>query len=302
MPRARAAALRHTRRMIFPRELGVSVFLMILLLATARAVAQAPPPQASSSDERAGLPLWEAGLVAGGARVADYPGAGQSHARGLVAPVFIYRGRVLRVDQGAIRGLLFDSPDWELDLSASAAFNARDNDLRRGMPDLDYLFGVGPQLVYKGWRGSGAGPTLHLKTRALFSTDFKDIERRGVSFDPDIRWRLRPQALSRSAVQLWIQPTWASRALHRYFYAVDPAHATATRPAHAARAGYLGTEFGATLSRRERPGLSWFVTARALSLHGAANRDSPLMRDRFNLNLGAGVVWTPWHSAARATE
>lgn len=287
--------------MIFSRELVAALFTFALLLVTARAVAQAPPAQAPA-DERVGLPLWEAGLVAGAVRVADYPGAGQSHARGFIAPVFVYRGRVLRVDQGAIRGLLFDTPDWELDVSASAAFNARDNELRRGMPDLDYLFGVGPQLVYKGWRGSGGGPTVHLKTRALFSTDFKDIERRGYSFDPDVRWRLRPQALPKAAVTLWVQPTWASRALQQYFYAVDPAHATASRPAHAARAGYLGTEFGATLSRREHRSLSWFVTARALSLHGAVNRDSPLLRDRFNLNLGAGIVWTPWHSASRATE
>jgi outer membrane protein len=286
--------------MVLPHGLGFAV-LLTLSLAAVRVTAQVAPAE-TSTDERGGLPLWEAGLAAGGGRVADYPGADQSHARGIVAPVFVYRGRVLRVDQGAIRGRVFDTPDWELDLSATAAFNARGNELRRGMPGLDYLFGVGPQLVYKGWRRGGTGPTLHLKTRALFSTDFRRIDRRGFSFDPDLRWRFMPQALPRAALTVSVQPTWASRALQQYFYSVDPPFATASRPAYAARAGYLGTEFAATLSRREGRSLSWFVTARALSLHGAANVGSPLLRDRSNLNLGAGIVWTPWHSVSRAME
>lgn len=253
----------------------------------------------AQSSESTGLPVWELGVAGGGGRVADYPGAGQSHTRGLVAPVFIYRGRVLRIDGGSIRGRLLDAPDWELDLSATGAFNARDNELRRGMPGLDWLFGVGPQLVYKGWVKNGSGPSLHLKTRALFSTDFKGVETRGASFDPELRWRIPSQALPRATWSLSVQPNWASRELHRYFYEVAPAYATAERPAYAARSGYLGTEFGLTLLRRERASLSWFVAARAMSLRGAANEGSPLLRDKTQLNLGLGVVWTPWHSTAR---
>lgn len=263
-------------------------------LAASASVAQESPPARTADD--AGQPRWELGLAAGGGRVADYPGADESHARGIVLPVFIYRGPVLRVDGGGIRGRVFDSPDWELDLSATAAFNARDNDARRGMPGLDYLFGVGPQLVYKGFRSRTGGPTVHLKTRAIFSTDFDRIDQRGATFDPELRWRFRPWSESRSTLTLSVQPTWASRALHAYFYDVDPAHATAVRPAYRARAGYLGTDLGATLSGRTTPTLSWFVTARAMSMHGAANAESPLMRDKLNLNVGAGIVWTPWQS------
>jgi MipA family protein len=287
----------------FPLRAAAFALTVLILfpLAATRAAAQASPPE-NTTDEPAGLPLWEAGVVAGGWQVPDYPGADQSHARGIVAPVFIYRGRVLRVDQGAIRGRLFDTPDWEFDLSATGAFNARDNEFRRGMPGLDYLFGVGPQLIYKGWQRGGSGPSLHLKTRALFSTDLRHFDRRGFSIDPDLRWRFLPAGLPRGALTLSVQPTWASRALHQYFYEVAPAFATPTRPAYVARSGYLGTDLVATLSRREGRSLSWFLTARALSLHGAANRESPLLRDRSNFTLGAGLVWTPWHSAARAPE
>jgi len=263
--------------------------------------AQSGPPEESSA-EAAGRPKWEAGLAGGAGRVADYPGSDQTHTRAIVAPLLIYRGPVLRVDQGGIRGRLIDRADWEFDVAATAAFNARNNDARQGMPGLDYLFGAGPQLVYRGWQRQDRGPSVHLKLRALMSTDFHRIDPRGTAFDPEVRWRLRPLAGSPTVLTLSVQPTWATRALHRYFYQVDPAYATPSRPAYEARGGYLGTDFGVGLSRRHGDSLSWFVSAHAMSLQGAANAASPLLRDKSSVSVGAGVVWTPWHSAERAVN
>ncbi|HEX6362518.1 MAG TPA: MipA/OmpV family protein [Albitalea sp.] len=273
-----------------------------LLLAAGTAWGQSSPVPEETPATGAGRPRWEVGFAAGGGRVADYPGSDQTHARGLVAPIVIYRGPVLRVDGGSIRGRVFDSPDWELDLSATGAFNARDNDARRGMPGLDWLFGVGPQLLYKGWREATGGATLHLKARAIFSTDFGRIDERGATFDPELRWRLRPLADTPTTLSLSVQPSWASRALQRYFYEVTPEQALPDRPAYAARSGYLGTELGATWHRRQGEHFSWFVTARAFALHGAANEASPLLRDKTNFSVGAGLVWTPWQSAERVPD
>jgi len=267
-------------------------------LAAAGAWAVGPASaQAAAAQDETGQPRWEAGVATGGGRVSDYPGADQTHARGIVLPVFIYRGPVLRVDDGGIRGRFVDTPDWTFDLSATAAFNARNNDARQGMAGLDYLFGVGPQWIYKGLQRRHGGPTLHLKVRALMSTNLKRIDPRGVTFDPELRWRLQPVEGSRTALTLSLQPTWASGALQRYFYQVAPGEATSTRPAFAARAGYLGTQAGATVSGRPAKGISWFVSAQFMSLRGAANVASPLLRDRSNASIGAGVVWTPWRSA-----
>lgn len=258
--------------------------------------AGASAQSAAQDADSAGRPKWEAGIALGGGRVADYPGSAESHNRGIVVPVLIYRGPVWRVDQGGIRGRLLDSPDWELNLSATAAFDARNSTAREGMPALDYLFGVGPQLIYKGFGAT----TLHLKTRALMSTDFKRIDGRGISFDPELRWRTTPFAGSNTRLTLSLQPSWASRGLQRYFYQVDASHAAPQRPAYQARAGYLGTELAATLSAQYSASLSWFVTARGMSLHGAANADSPLLRDKSNLNVGAGLIWMPWRSRSPA--
>jgi MipA family protein len=249
-----------------------------------------------------GRPLWEVGLAAGVGHVPDYPGADRSRTRGIVLPYAVYRGPVFRVDEGGIRGRVFDSAGWSFDLSATAAFNARDNAARDGMPALDYLFGVGPQWIYKGLQTRGSGPTLHLKLRALMSTDFKRLDDRGLSFDPEVRWRFPRIGGTPAALTLSLQPTWASRALHAHFYEVEPSQATASRPAYRARAGYLGTDLGASLSHSPAPGLAWFVTARLSSLHGAANVDSPLLRERGNVSVGAGLVWTPWRSSSRAAD
>lgn len=248
------------------------------------------------------LPRWEAGFAAGLGHVPDYPGADRSRTRGIVLPMLIYRGPVLRIDEGGVRGRLLDTPDWEFDLSATAAFNAKNNPSRVGMSSLDYLVGVGPQWIYKGLQTPWGGPTLHLKWRAQLSTDLKGIDSRGFSLDPELRWRLKAVAGTPAALTLSLQPTWASRALQRYFYQVDPADATPARAAYRAHAGYLGTEAAATLSDRPTRGLSWFVTARLMSLHGAANTASPLLRDRSNLSIGAGIVWTPWQSREAAVD
>jgi outer membrane scaffolding protein for murein synthesis (MipA/OmpV family) len=252
--------------------------------------------------EGAGEPKWEAGLAFGGGSINDYPGADQNHARAIVTPLLIYRGRVLRIDREGVRGRLFNNRDFELDLAASAWFDARDSRAREGMPGLDYLFGLGPQLVYKGLSEHWGHPILHLKARALVSTDFRDVHGRGVALDPEVRWQFSPAGLPRGTLTLGVQPTWASRPLMRYFYEVEPGQATPERPAYHARAGYLGTELNLLFTRRESASLTWFATARGMLLNGAANAASPLLRDKSTLSIGAGVLWTPWQSRARAAD
>ncbi|WP_260502014.1 MipA/OmpV family protein [Aquabacterium sp. J223] len=228
----------------------------------------------------------------------DYPGADRSRVRGLVLPVLLYRGPVWRVDGEGVRSRLVAQPDWTLDLSASGAFRSRDNPAREGMPPLDWLVGLGPQLVWHGWREAPGRPTLHLKARALLSTDGRDWHGRGHVLEPEVRWHwTAPLPGGPGRLSFGVQPTWASEALHRYFYEVAPSQATGRRPAWDARAGYFGTEVKLTLGRRESQALSWFVTARALSLHGAANEGSPLAKEGLNWTVGLGLVWTPWRSA-----
>lgn len=262
-----------------------------------------PGLAAAQTDVASSLPRWEAGLAAGGGRVADYPGADQAHWRAIAVPWVVYRGPIVSLDERGLRSRFVDTSHWELDLTATAAFNSRSNERRAGMPELDYLFGIGPQLVYKGWQtAGGAGASAHFKLRAIQSTDFRRIDSRGGTAAVEWRWREFGVAGPGSVLTASIEPTWASRPLQRYFYQVDPSQATAVRPTYAARAGYLGTEFGLSVRRRLTPELSWFAAANVLSLAGAANRASPLLASTTNVSLGVGLVWTPWRSREAAGD
>ena len=84
--------------------------------------------------------------------------------------------------------------------------------------------------------------------------------------------------------------TFADRKFHRYYYGVDPAYATAARPAYEARGGYAGWRALAATSRRF--GNAWvggFV--RYDQLRGAAFDDSPLVRRTSAVTFGLGVSW-----------
>ena len=131
----------HTLGRTAMRNLGAALLVAALMPSTSLA-------QPAAADQ----PKWEAGLAFGGGWVNDYPGADQNHTRGMVAPLLIYRGPVLRIDREGVRGRLFKDSDFEIDVAASAWFDAPASRAREGMPALDYLFGLGPQLVYKGLR------------------------------------------------------------------------------------------------------------------------------------------------------
>ena len=120
-------------------------------------------------------PLWEL-CVAGGALYSpDYPAADKNSLHLLALPYVIYRGDFLRLGKDSIvKGVFIDNNYAELNLSLAASFNSNSNhnNARRGMPDLDYLVEIGPQLKIKLGKLFGGRTELQLPVRAVFSTDF----------------------------------------------------------------------------------------------------------------------------------
>jgi outer membrane scaffolding protein for murein synthesis (MipA/OmpV family) len=85
-------------------------------------------------------------------------------------------------------------------------------------------------------------------------------------------------------------PLYATERLHDYYYQVDPAFATATRPAYDARAGYSGVRVTVSLSKRFRH--LWFgAFARYDDLSGTVFEDSPLVRIHRSFMTGFGIAW-----------
>ena len=257
-------------------------------------------------------PVWEAGLFTAVFDTPEYPAAGQNHTNVIAAPYFIYRGETIRIGDGAIaRAVAIDKANYELDLSLAASFgaNSEDNLARAGMPDIDFIFELGPQLkmrlrqfdfVENALAAHGSGELfLNLQARAVFSTDFSGIDHRGYVFQPMLVYRQRGWLSEKTALSVSLSPTWATEALHDYFYQVDTDFVTAQRPAYDAKGGYMGTSLALGFSFDATKDIRVFLGASTTIHDSAANQNSPLFIEKSTYSVGAGLVWRLFASEQR---
>jgi outer membrane scaffolding protein for murein synthesis (MipA/OmpV family) len=253
-------------------------------------------------------PLWEFGVGGGAIEVANYPASSERNFIALAAPYVVYRGDIFRVGgENGIRAVVVETSDFELDLSFGGAFSAdsEDNTARAGMPELDFLFEVGPQLIYrvkdfKFAQGGDARLKARLQARAVFSTDFNRIDQRGFVFEPTITYQQRGVLFKETALTVAFSVNFASEELHDYFYQVDPKFANNNRRQYNAKGGYLGADFSLGLSFPIRKNIRGFLTGSARFHQGSANQDSPLYEEDINYSLGIGFVWRLYESDTRA--
>ena len=252
---------------------------------TLLAVGWAADGALAQSDRTTTDPLWEIGVGAFGLVAPDYPASGETSFNGLALPYGIYRGDVLRVDdEDGARVVPLQTQRYEFSVSAGAAFGARSDGrgVREGMPDLDFLVELGPQVIF---RGPAFGPAarrgrldfaLQARVVASLDVDSGSASYRGLVFEPEVtaRW---PDALGPGTeLRASVGPVFATEALQSYFYGVAPRFARADRPAYDAQAGYLGTDVVVSLSTELTPRITAFGGVGAASHAGAANSGSPL--------------------------
>lgn len=253
-------------------------------------------------------PLWEVRAVGVGAYTPDYPGSEQMHLHLLPLPWIIYRGRILRTDEeGKVSALFADTRRFGLELSAQGSFPAHseDNDARRGMPDLDWLGEIGPRVrasIYY-WQNLATGRLARLNVeataRAVLSTDFSGIDLRGYVFEPAIAYDDDRFLGAATSLKASLGPVFATGGLMGYFYDVPAGFATATRPQYDSVAGYWGSRLHLRLRRALSNTLSIFAVANFDDFHGAANRDSPLLRSDYNFAVWLGASISLYRSSGR---
>jgi len=250
-------------------------------------------------------PLWELGVAAGGFYSPDYPAADKNSLHGLALPYLIYRGEFFRMGRDSIaKGVFVDNDYTELNVSLAASFNANssDNNARRGMPDLDYLAEIGPQLKIKIGELYGGKTELQLPVRAVFSTDFGRVDHRGWLFNPKLSHERKNIFKSGIDMSSSIGSSFATKKLHDYFYRVEPRFATATRPAYEADGGYLGSDITFGLSYGITDRIRAYAGWRAGYYGGSANEESPLFRQKVNASIYAGFTWSIYQSSTRVTS
>jgi len=240
----------------------------------------------------AGLPLWEAGVIGGGVTSPAYPGATEKLNLATALPYFIYRGEILRIDRSGLGARLVHSDDFEVDVGFAASLPASSKDIqaRSGMDDLGTLVEFGPRAKLTLWRPTDASRIrLELPLRAVLEFG-SGVNARGTVFEPKVSldsrdigfgWRF---SLASSLV-------FADERLGDYFYGVPVGSATGSRPAYKAKAGLLSTRLTLDAAKNITPDIRVFSILRYDSYAGAANSDSPLMRQSSGISAGVVVAW-----------
>lgn len=251
------------------------------------------------------LPVFEVGVAGGGGSIPAYPASSQNQVRGLVVPYLIYRGNVLRSDDGGVRARTSLMDGVELSVSASGGVNASSDDVtaRQGMPDLQWLGEVGPNLRFILWRGeneaSPARLVLDTPVRAVFSTDWSSVSFRGFTFAPDIAYERLHVFSQYARLRVSAGLLFGTDAYADYFYDVAPEYARPGRPAYNAQAGYVGARVSVSYRLPITERLSVVVGGRIENFSGSANADSPLYRSEWNGTVVAGFAFSLWRSEAR---
>jgi outer membrane protein len=237
-------------------------------------------------------PLWELGLGVSAVRFPDYRGSKETSTYVLPLPFVAYRGTFLRADRDGARAILFAGRRIEVDvsLSASTPSRSKDNEARRGMPDLDGTFEIGPNVNVELWQSTDRRFKLDLRLPVRQAVTLSgDPQAVGVTFSPNVNLDIRNLA-GRWNVGLLGGPLYANRRHHAYYYDVDAPYATAARPAYRAGGGYAGWRALAAASRRV--GNAWvggFV--RYDDLGDATFARSPLVTTTHAVTAGIGISW-----------
>ncbi|MAP94795.1 MAG: MltA-interacting MipA family protein [Ponticaulis sp.] len=275
---------------------AVSLGLSILCATALPASAQSDETRnANTPDE----PLWEFRIGGSVLNGPDYPGASDTSVQGVAAPLFIYRGERIRFGEyGVARAIAAKEKRFELDVSLDAAYSANsDNDgARQGMPDLDYLFQIGPQAIIRlsdtGWQSDGRKEwRIHVPVRAVASTDFTSIDHAGYIAEPQLIYQRKYGGELRSSWSVTLFSTFADESLADYWYEVPTQFATATRPAYDASAGYISTGLRASWTKELTDKFQIFLTYQGRSFAGAENKDGPLLTEDFTHAASIAFVW-----------
>jgi outer membrane scaffolding protein for murein synthesis (MipA/OmpV family) len=258
------------------------------------ATATAPVEEAPGARQ----PLWEVGIAGAVGSVADYPASDRYRVRVVPFPYFVYRGAFLRSDENGTRVRTQVRSNVELDISGGASFATHSNDSgpRAGMPDLDYLLELGPNLKITVARPApGTSLRLDLPLRAVFSFG-NHWGYQGLVFNPNVGVYERSLFGSPWHGYAALGPEFTTARFQKYFYEVDPPYALPDRPAYDAHGGYFGTRLELGASRKLGKDFRVFGYGRIEDFSGARNDDSPLYKSHWGYTTFVGVSWSFWKS------
>lgn len=225
-----------------------------------------------------------------------YLGSAQSQRLVVPMPYINYRSDRLEINRDRLSGLLWQRGPWYVDISlaASLAVDSKDNKARENMPDLGWIFELGPSLDYYlvGAPRDKHSLKLGMYTRKALSTDFSSIDDIGWRYGPNIKYKHQFSLLKNEKLDLSVRlnMNFATKHYHEHFYGVEPPYTNHLRNEYKASSGYVGSDLSLGLSYNTTT--FWYGGFLKYSLlHGSKNENSPLFRKKKNLALGIGFAW-----------
>jgi len=277
-------------------------FVFVLLL-IAPLIAGAQDQEIPTS----GIPsLFEVGAGFGAAWFPHYPGSDQERLFALPFPYVVYRGSILRSNrEEGTRARFLYGRDYEFSMSADGAIpvSSENNFAREGMPDLGWIFEIGPKFSLKLVDFEDKGSVrFGLAARSVLTSETSwTVEHRGSVFETALDF-VRPRFVANVIdLQASMSARWATEPYQSYFYEVAPVYAKAGRPAYSAQGGFLYSTLGLGVSYRthdedHRIALMGYVD----SLNGSANAGSPLVKSQINTSIAIAYITVFHRSETKA--
>ena len=235
------------------------------------------------------LPRLELGVGLLALDATDYPGSSNRSSYLLPIPYARYRGKRLRIDDGA-QGVLLESSDLLITLSGDLSLPTdEDNPEREGMDDLEATFEVGPSLNYRFHAMQESAWWFDLPLRFAYTLD-RDLDHIGEVIQPRLSWRKPEKQLGDWKFRFNTGPLFASAGYNEYFYSVGSDDATESRPEYDAEAGYSGWRSEFSSSKR----IGIFRLGAFLRYNNLSNsviEDSPLVSENDSWGAGIALVW-----------
>jgi len=235
------------------------------------------------------LPKLELGVGLLALDAADYPGSSNRSSYLLPIPYARYRGKRLRIEDGA-QGVLLESSDLLITLSGDLSLPTdEDTPEREGMDDLAATFEIGPSLNYRLHSMQQSAWWLDLPLRFAYTLD-SDLDHIGEVFQPRLSWRKPEKRVGEWRFRFNTGPLFASADYNDYYYSVDSDDATESRPEYESEAGYSGwrSEFSSS-KRIGKFRLGAFL--RNNNLNNSVIEDSPLVTEKDSWGVGVALVW-----------
>jgi outer membrane protein len=250
--------------------------------------------QAVRNFEKSDRPVYEIGGGAVGTLLPNYPGAKNSTYRYLPFPYFIYRGKTLRADDEGTRAKIKASEDYEFGISFSLDFpvESSENDAREGMPDLNTILGVGPQIMFRVLKDNSQKLNMTAAVRGAFAFgDNLESYERGLMFEQSIEYWRYLDKKKKTILLLGLEAEAGTLKYNDYYYTVDQRFKSVNREAYKAEAGLVQTNIYYGLIHNVTSKLSLFGGGFYSDFSNSQNRNSPLLEQDYNAGFFAGFFW-----------